>query len=247
MRRFLLIIVLGCSGLLSAGASSPAQEPTLTVKNFLNPDAPLVRGSFVLIEGMNFTDVEESDPFGTPTTLAGVQVLVDGVPQRLRTAEPTRIVFLLEAAGAAMRSVEVRPKTGAPLTTQITPVNAWPSVLVLSTGEESDAYIPSGLFTNDPSQPSLRPIVGDPLPVSLTRDTLVLVYGSGWRFATNVNVRLNGTACKVVKVEPYSLLPGIDQVVFLIPPALADYGPVDLVVSVAGRESNYARLVLGRD
>ncbi len=247
MRRFRLIIALGVSCLLNTGAGSPAGQQPLTIKNFLNPEAQLVRGSYVLLEGMNFTNVEESDPFGTPTTLAGVQVLVDGVPQRLRTAEPARIVFILEAAGAATRSLEVRPKTGAPLTTQITTVNAWPSVLVLSSGADSDAFIPSGLFTNDPSQPSLRPITGDPLPVSLTRDTLVLVYGSGWRFAANVNVRLNGTTCKVIKVEPYSLLPGVDQVVFLIPPALADYGPVDLVVSVAGRESNYARLVLGRD
>jgi hypothetical protein len=42
------------------------------------------------------------------------------------------------------------------------------------------------------------------------------------------------------------LLPGVDQVVFLVPPVLANYGPVDLVVSVAGRESNYARLILGQ-
>ncbi len=246
MRRFLLIIALGVSCWLGLGASAPAKQQTITVKNYLNPEAQLVRGSYVLLEGLNFTDMEESDPFGTPTTLAGVQVLVDGVAQRLRTAGPTRIVFLLEAAGTAVRSMEVRPKTGAPLTTQITTVNAWPSLLVLSTGEDNDAFIPSGLFTNDPSQPSLRPITGDPLPVSLTRDTLALVYGSGWRYAANVSVRLNGVTCKVIKVEPYSLLPGVDQVVFLIPPTLADYGPMDLVVSVAGRESNYARLVLGR-
>lgn len=246
MRRFLLIIAFGVSCWLGAGASSPAKLQTLAVKNLLNPDAPPVRGSFVLLEGLNFTDAEESDPFGTPTTLAGVQVLVDGMPQRLRAVEPTRIVFILEAAGVATRSLEVRPKSGNPLTTQLTLVNAWPSVLVLSTGEDSDAFIPSGLFTNDPSQISLSPISGAPLPVSLTRDTLAVVYGSGWRYATNVSVRLNGITCKVLKVEPYSLLPGVDQVVFLIPPALADYGPVDLVVSVAGRESNYARLVLGR-
>lgn len=247
MRRFLLIIVLTVGNLLGTGASSPTRPQTLTIKNFLNPDAPPVRGSFVLIEGQNFTDVEESDPFGTPTTLGGVQVVVDGVPQPLRTAEPTRIVFILEAGGAATRNVEVRPKSGAPLTTQLTLVNAWPSVIVLSTGDDNDSFIPFGLFTNDPSRPSLSPIDGNPLPVAVARDTLMVVYGSGWRFATNVSVRLNGITCKVVKIEPYSLLPGVDQVVFLIPPALAGYGPVDLVVSVAGRESNYARLVLGRE
>jgi uncharacterized protein (TIGR03437 family) len=247
MRRFVLIILLGFGSLLPAGAHSLAPSQTLTIKNFLNPDAPLVRGSFVLLEGMNFTDSEESDPFGTPTTLANVQVIIDGVPQRLRTVEPTRIVFIVEAAGGGTRNLEVRPKTGALLNAQITVVNAWPSVIVLSTGDDSEAFIPFGLFTNDPSRPSLNPIVGEPLPVSVARDTLVIVYGSGWRYAANVNVRLNGITCKVIKVEPYSLLPGVDQVVFLIPPALANYGPVDLVVSVAGRESNYARLILGRE
>jgi uncharacterized protein (TIGR03437 family) len=247
MRRFLLIIVLGSCSLLGTGARSSVNWQTITVKNFLNANAPLVRGSFAVIEGMNFTDVEENDPFGTPTTLGGVQVLVDGVPQRLRTVEPARIVLILEAVGAATRNLEVRPKTGNPINAQITVVNAWPSVIVLSEGEDSESFIPFGLFTNDPSQPSLRPISSDPLPVALTRDTLMIVYGSGWRYAASMNVRLNGIACKVVKVEPYSLLPGVDQVVFLVPPSLANYGPVDLVVSVAGRESNYARLVLGKD
>jgi uncharacterized protein (TIGR03437 family) len=246
MRRFLLIIALGFGSLLATEAHSPAKQQTLTIKNFLNPDALPVRGSFVLLEGMSFTDVEESDPFGTPTTLAGVQVIVDGVPQRLRTVEPSRIVFILEAAGAATRSLEVRPKTGNPINAPITAVNAWPSVLVLSTGDDSKAFIPFGLYTNDPSQPSLNSISEEPLPVALTRDTLVIVNGSGWRYAANVSVRLNGIPCKVIKVEPYSLLPGVDQVVFLVPPILANYGPVDLVVSVAGRESNYARLVLGQ-
>lgn len=246
MRCFLLIILLGFGNLLGTGAYSSATQQTLTIKNFLNPEAPPVRGSFVLLEGLNFTDVEESDPFGTPTILAGVQVIIDGVPQRLRTVEPTRIVFILEAAGAATRGLEVRPKTGNPINAQISSVNAWPSVLVLSTGEDSNAFIPFGLYTNDPSRPSLSSIGEEPLPVALTRDTLVIVNGSGWRYAANVSVRLNGIPCKVIKTEPYSLLPGVDQVVFLVPPSLANYGTVDLVVSVAGRESNYARLVLGQ-
>ncbi|MBI1765129.1 MAG: IPT/TIG domain-containing protein [Acidobacteria bacterium] len=247
MRRLLLIIMLGCGSLLGTGASFPARLQSLTVKNFLNPDAPLVRESLVLVEGTNFTNLEENDPFGTPTTLAGVQVLADGIPQRIRSAAPTRVVFILDAAGLPTRALELRPKTGTPLTTQITLVNAWPAVVVQSTGEDSEAFIPSGLFTNDPGQTFLRPLTSDPIPVALARETLVLINGSGWRFAANVSVRLNGTPCKVVKVGPSGLFPGQDELAFLVPPILANYGPVDVVVTVAGREANYARLVLGRE
>ena len=243
MWRFLLIAIL--VGEFGLSSLTPAHAQSLTVKNFINPDAPLVREALVLIEGDNFTDGFYFDASVTQTTLGGVQVLADNVPQRLRSAATNRLVFLLDAAGQPARTLEVRPKTGAPLTTQITLVNAWPGVVLQSTDEtDNNAYIPSGNYSNDLSLPSLPPLTGDPLPVATNRDTVVVLNGSGWRFATNVSVRLNGTPCRVQSFGPGPFT-GQDVLTFLIPPLLADIGPVDLVISVAGRESNYARLVLG--
>jgi uncharacterized protein (TIGR03437 family) len=245
--RALLLGVLSLFGLSSAGwaQARPARAlQDLTVKNFINPEAPLVRETPTLVEGVNFTDETAFDPIDNPTELGGVQLSLDGVPQRLRFVSPTRIVFILSAAGAASRTMDVRTKSDGPRRTQITLVNAWPGLIVQSSDEES-AFVPSGYYVTNPGQPVQDVITSLPLPVGQQNLTLVTVRGSGMRLASSIQVRLNGTSCPVVKVVPDNLFAGQDELVFLIPRHLAGAGAVDLTVSVAGRESNYARLVLG--
>jgi hypothetical protein len=138
-------------------------------------------------------------------------------------------------------------KSGARLRASMRVVTAWPGVFVQGTGEDSESFIPSGLWTNDGIQ--LRPLTSAPLPVGpLSRPTLVIIQGSGWRLATGspaVNVRLNGIPCPVVASRPSALFAGQDELVFQIPSYLAGRGMMDLTVSVAGRESNYARINIG--
>jgi hypothetical protein len=126
-------------------------------------------------------------------------------------------------------------------------VTVWPGVFVQGTGGGSESFIPSGLWTNDGIQ--LRPLTSEPVPVGPPqRPTLVIIQGSGWRFSTGVSgvkVRLNGIPCPVIASRASALFAGQDELVFQIPSHLAGRGEMDLIVSVAGRESNYARINIG--
>jgi uncharacterized protein (TIGR03437 family) len=223
-----------------------AQAQTITVTNFLNPEAPVARESFAAVDGQNFTDVQFVEPFDPPRTLGGVTVKVGGVAQRIRAVSPTRVVILVDAAGAAVRTVELTTKSGAIHQTSIQVASIWPGVFVQATGEDSEAYIPSGLWTTDGIQ--LRPLTSAPLPVGpANRPTLIVIQGSGWRMAgaQGVKVRLNGVPCPVVAARASALFAGQDELVFQIPAYLARNGMMDLTLSVAGRESNHARINLG--
>jgi uncharacterized protein (TIGR03437 family) len=223
-----------------------AQAQAITTTNFLNPEAPVARESFAAIDGQNFTDVQLVEPFNPPTTLGGVTVKVSGVAQRIRAVSPTRVVILVDAAGAAVRVVELTTKSGAVHQTSMPVASMWPGLFVQATGEDSEAYIPSGLWTTDGIQ--LRPLTSAPLPVGpANRPTLVVIQGAGWRMAgaQGVRVRLNGVPCPVVAARASALFAGQDELVFQIPARLAGNGMMDLIVSVAGRESNYARINLG--
>lgn len=236
-----LIILVGLFVLL--GLSASAQ--TITVSNFLHPDAPVSRESFAAIDGPNFTDTQLVEPFFPPTTLGGVTVTLDGIPQRIRSVSPTRVVILVDAPGPAVRSLELKTKTNVIHRNALQMVSYWPSVFVQSTGEDSEAFYPSGLWTTDGI--TLRPLTSASIPIGPSnRPTLVVIQGSGWRLnSTIVKVRLNGNSCTVVAARPSSLFAGQDELVFQIPSYLAGTGVMDLVVSVAGRESNFARINLG--
>lgn len=236
-----IVFFVGMLLILSLSASAQ----TITVSNFLHPDAPVARESFAAIEGSNFTDTQLVEPFNPPTTLGGVTVLLAGVPQRIRSVSPTRVVILVDAVGGALREVELRTKFNVVHHSSVQVSTVWPSVFVQGTGEDSESFYPSGLWTTDGVQ--LRPLTSAAIPVgSATRPTLVVIQGSGWRLnPTSVRVRLNGNPCTVVAARPSSLFAGQDELVFQIPSFLAGSGVMDMFVSVSGRESNFARINLG--
>ncbi len=250
MRHLLLLGVLvfltGTSfGQGAEGIEAGAQ--TITVRNFLHVAAPIVRESLAAIEGDNFTDVDLVEPFSPPTTLGGVTVTVNGVPQRIRSVSRTLVVFIVDAGGSGLRAVELRTKTNVVHRSSFQVATAWPGLFVQSTGEDSEAFIPSGLWTTDGIQ--LLPLTSAPIQVGpANRPTLVILQGSGWRQGTmmgGVQVRLNGIACPLVAARSSALFAGQDELVFQVPAMLAGRGVMDMVVTVAGRESNYARINLG--
>lgn len=235
------VLFVGLLLLVCRGASAQ----TITVSNFLHPDAPVSRESFAAIDGQNFTDTQLVEPFAPPTTLGGVTVTVDGVAQRIRSVSPTRVVIIVDAPGPAQRSLELKTKTNVIHRTGLKLSSYWPSVFVQSTGDDSEAFYPSGLWTTDGL--TLIPVTSAAIPVGPSnRPTLVVIQGSGWRLnSTIVQVRLNGTPCVVVAARLSSLFAGQDELVFQVPHYLAGRGVLDLTVSVAGRESNFARINLG--
>ena len=231
--------------LILATTSATASAQGLTIRNFLNPDAPLVREGLTEILGENFTDAFEQSPFDTPTRLGGVEVWLDGVPQRLRSVSPTRVIFIIDTAGSSPRAMQVMTKEGNTINGQINVVSVWPSVLVQSSDELDDAaFLPSGLWTT--SGISQVTISNDPIPVgNRQQPTRVTITGSGWRYASRVTVWLNGIECPVALAGPAIFFPGLDELVFEIPSYLANGGGYQLRVIVGNRESNYARITLG--
>ncbi len=224
-----------------------AQAQTITVTNFLHPGAPVARESFAAIDGADLTDAQLVEPFNPPRTLGGVTVKVDGVPQRIRAVSPARVVILVDRRGAAVRSVELTTKSGVVHLASMRIVSVWPTIFVQGTGEDSESFIPSGLWTTDGI--NFTPLTSAPVPVgAAARPTLVIIQGSGWRLSAGINgvkVRLNGIPCQVIDSRPSALFAGQDDLTFQIPSYLAGRGMMDLFVTVAGRESNYARINLG--
>lgn len=218
---------------------------TINVKNFLNPDAPLVREALAEITGTNFTDETEQNPFDTPTTLGGVQVMLGGVAQRLRLVSPTRVIFIVDTRGHSPRNLQLMPKTGDPLTAEVNVVSTWPGILVQSADEiDENAFLPSGLWTT--TGISQTTITNDPIPIGHRQQpTRITITGSGWRYATRVRVWLNGLECPVVIAGAATFFPGLDEIVFEIPSLLASGGGgYHLRVTVGDRESNYTRINL---
>lgn len=224
-----------------------AEAQPVVIRNFLNPDAPIARESFASLEGVTFTDEARVEPFSPPRTLGGVTVRIDGIAQRIRSVSPSRVVILVDGSGGGTRAFEVTTKSGARFNGSMQVATVWPGVFVQSTGEDSEAFIPSGLWTLDGIQ--LRPLTSEAIPVgAATRPTLVILQGSGWRLAAGnpgVSVRLNGVPCPVIAARASSLFAGQDELVFAIPSYLAGREQMDLTVTVAGRDSNYARINLG--
>lgn len=233
--------------MLLALLAAAAHAQTITVRNFLNPDAPPARESLMLIAGANFTHIERTEPFDAPTELEGVRVMVDGVPQRIRAVSPTQVVFIVDARGAGVRQLQLRTESNVVHNASIRVATIWPGLFVLGSGQDSEAFIPAGLWTNDGLQQT--PLSSAPIPVGPpNRPTFVIVQGSGFRAATSfggARVRLNGIPAPVVAVRPSALFAGQDELVFQIPLFLAGRGVMELRIAVAGRDSNYARINIG--
>ncbi|MEO6727107.1 MAG: hypothetical protein ABIU20_04540 [Blastocatellia bacterium] len=231
--------------------SLSATAQTITVRNSLNPDAPVARDSLALIEGQNFTDEQINNPFTSPldqTTLGGVTVRIDGILQRIRSVSRTQVEIVVSGAGRASRALELRTKLNVIHNTSINVASVWPSLPVQNTGDEAEAYYPAGYWTIDPVGTPTGAVSGAPIPVGPPSNlTKVVIQVSGLRRGAGtqgVSVRLNGIQCNVVLVGR-SLFAGQNELTFEIPSYLAGNGVMDLIITVDGRSSNSARLNLG--
>src|SRR5205085_11680497 len=181
-----------------------------------------------------------------PMALGGVTVLIEGLPQRIRSVSPTSVVILVNGAGRASRALELHTKFNVIHRTSITVASVWPSLFVQDASVESESFYPAGLYTTDGI--FLPPVTSAPIPVGPAgRPTLVIIQVTGLRRgmgARGIIVRLNGIQCTVVGVRS-SFFAGQDELTFQIPPFLAGNGVMDLIVTVEGRSSNPARLNLG--
>lgn len=238
MRRFCLALLLASVLSVSALAQS------LTVTNYLNPDGLPARDALTAISGVTFADSEALEYLNPPTTLNGVSVWVDGVPQRIRAVFPDQVVFVLSHRRPRGSELTVRTQSGAEYNTTFAALDVWPAVQIAGDAETETGfnYVPLALYSIGGQ---ILPVGVDPIPVGPgSNPTIVLLHGSGFRNSRLVGVRLNGIPCRVISNGPF-VLAGMDTIAFEIPAYLAGNGAMDVTVHYGSRISNFARIYLG--
>lgn len=216
---------------------------TLVVSNYLQPDGLPAKDSLTALSGVTFADSSAFDLFGAPTTLNGVSVWVDGIPQPIRSVTPDQVVFVLTRR-SPHSVVRVQTQSGIEYSAQFVALDYWPAVMINGDpqSETGQNFIPLAFYGIGQF---IAPVTTDPVPVGQQIPTIVVIHGSGWRNAPRVSVRLNGIECRVTGVSAHPIWPGIDTVAFEIPPYLANNGAMDVTVFVGNRTSNFSRIYLG--
>jgi uncharacterized protein (TIGR03437 family) len=79
---------------------------------------------------------------------------------------------------------------------------------------------------------------------SLDPRTRIVVYGSGFRAASELTARLGGQSVAVESVSPVEELPGLDKVVIVLPFDRELAGTRDFSITADGKESNLTQLII---
>ncbi len=144
---------------LAAGASKPTLRSNTPVQDAINNRAQIVPGSWVAVYGTNFSDVtrdwsDQDFSNGLPTSVAGVQVLVNGTPAPVWYVFPGQVNFQAPGnlAGTATVAVVHNGVAGGAATVQV--VSTSPGVISYS--KDFVTYYPSAQFAGTTA------IVGDP-------------------------------------------------------------------------------------
>jgi uncharacterized protein (TIGR03437 family) len=218
---------------------------SLTINNYLQPDGLPARDSLTALSGVTFADSSAFEIFQAPTTLNGVTVWVDDIPQPIRSVTPAQVVFVLTRLGV-QSTIRVRTQFGTEFSAPLRGTGIWPGLLINGEPDSPTAqnFIPLAIYALGET---VAPVTNDPVPVSQQTPTMVMLHGSGWRNAApgQIRVRLNGIECRVAGTSPHPLWIGVDVVTFEIPAYLAGNGAMDVTVYFGNRESNFARIYLG--
>ena len=81
-------------------------------------------------------------------------------------------------------------------------------------------------------------------PSHAHRPQYLLLFGTGFRYAYNVKVKLGGALLKPVYAGTQGALSGLDQINLIIPPEI-NYGLLELVVISDGFTSNPVQVQIG--
>jgi uncharacterized protein (TIGR03437 family) len=75
--------------------------------------------------------------------------------------------------------------------------------------------------------------------------TRIVIYGSGFRNASQLTALLGGRTVEVAGVSPAENLPGLDKLVIVLLDNTGAALPEDLTIIADGKESNRAQLIIG--
>jgi uncharacterized protein (TIGR03437 family) len=223
----------GSSGFTAVSAASfnPPASPGAIVSLFANAGVRLT------------SETAAASGFPLPTSLAGTQVVVNGVPAVLFYVSPLQINFLMPewAIGTVSVSVDSNGERseGAILTA--------PNPAIFTTNQAGSGAA-AALVTNDGrNYRAVGNPSGDTIPASMGtagNPGYLVLFGTGIDTDGVIQVRIGGRDCPVVWAGPQPQFAGLDQINVRLNEGLRGAGTVDILVLVNGFLANTTKITL---
>lgn len=207
--------------------------------------APVAPGSIATIfanEGQSLTSTTSAATgLPLPTNISGTQVLVNGEPASLFYVSPTQINFLMPTTNIGAINLTVIGSSGQRVDgTGLTGPN--PGIFVSN-------RITAALVTADGrSYQRTVDASGNAIPVSVSsagRPNYLVLFGTGLRSLTGIQVKIGGQDCNVLFAGPHSQYAGLDQINVQLPESLRGVGLTGVTVLASGFVSNIAQINIG--
>ncbi|MFN7928139.1 MAG: putative Ig domain-containing protein [Blastocatellia bacterium] len=214
-------------------------------------------------QDLSTSDQAQSAPPGVPaTTLNGTTVQIRDSANTIRAplfyVSKTQVNFLLPSAtapGPAIVTITNGAGVVAQTTVQVTTVA--PGIFSANTDGRGSVQgnalrLRNGLVVAETPlarfDATQQRWVGEPLDVSRSDEQVIVqLYGTGLRARSslaNVIVTLGGIVVPVTAASPHVSAPGLDQLIFNVPPELSGRGEVSLVIGADGQAANFVTLTI---
>jgi uncharacterized protein (TIGR03437 family) len=206
-------------------------EPPVTVINAASFDTGLVaRGSLAILQGTELTTTSAvaSGP-ELPFELAGVRVTVGGQPARLEEVKPNEIRIVVPEALQLADLVEVAVFSETKVARgRVKILDAFPGIFSSNNDGLGNASALCGTVAADGTVTFSNP----PCAVGTAeRPNLLRVFGTGWRFAEKIDVKIGETDLMADTFGPQPGDNGRDQLDIKLVPGLAGRVDADLTLT----------------
>ncbi|NOT62515.1 MAG: hypothetical protein HOP19_20100, partial [Acidobacteria bacterium] len=178
--------------------------------------------------GIRLLDIQ-GEPFTAPLFFVSPSQINFLVPDQIATGRAQ--IFLTDGEALVAQG-------------ELTITNAAPALFTLSGNGKG---LPAALTTEDgDNYASVVKSDGAPRPIALgkaERPQYLLLFGTGFRYAYNLRIKLGGVLLKPVYVGPQGALSGLDQINLILPPDTRA-GLLELVVIGDGVTSNDVEVLI---
>lgn len=206
-------------------------DPALTVINAASFETGLVaRGSLAIVQG---TDLATSSAVAPgpelPLELAGVRVTVGGQPARIEEVKPNQVRIVVPETLRLADQVEVAVFSGTKVARgRVKILDAFPGIFSANNDGLGNASARCGTVAADGTVTFSDP----PCAVGTTeRPNILRVFGTGWRFAEKINVKIGETDLVADTFAPQPGNNGRDQLDVKLVPGLAGRTDADLTLT----------------
>jgi uncharacterized protein (TIGR03437 family) len=253
----------GISGQVVAfTVSAASQSPRLTVVSGASYDTSIAPAAIATAFGANLSVTTEAASGELSTSLGGTSLsVIDAAGNRssalLLAVAPGQVNFLLDPATRTGPAVVNVVRGGKVVASGTTTVDRVAPALFSADGRGAGPALGDVLQigSNDSSfsvgawDPEKRQWVASPIDLGREGDLVyLLLYGTGMRGRTSlseVSVQIGGSPVPVIFAGPQNSYPGLDQMnVGPLPRSLRGLGQTEIVVKIAGKESNRVAVLI---